>query len=252
MKKAYDEGILDKDFAVNKNNDPSLKAEASKVGILQLAATGVYADGSSGSEGNLKKIAPNAQWITVVPPKGPTGIQKGATAAASNKIVINSKTDKNKQERILAILEFLVTDEGDVLNKSGVEGIHLKKNADGKYEKLEQFNTDRSFILGFWFFRKANPLTTFRKWDDPAYKARLDTIFAENAKYPNPNAGVGIFSETAAKSGSSLAQKLISEFVKYIVGAIPEDGIDKAIEDWKKNGGDKIIEEMNAAYKLLK
>jgi ABC-type glycerol-3-phosphate transport system substrate-binding protein len=252
LRKAYAEGILDKDFAVNKNNDPSVKAEANKLGIHQLVATAIYAEGSSGSELNIKKTAPNAQWMTGAPPKGPTGLQGVGTGSSSNKVVINSKINKNKQERILAILDYLATDEGDILNKNGIEGIDYKKTADNKYEKLEQFDKDRPFILGFWFFRKANPLTTYRLWDDPAYAKRINAIFDENAKYVNINKGVGIYSETAAKVGTSLSQKLMSEMVKYIVGEIPAEGIDKAIEDWKKNGGDKIIEEMNTAYKLMK
>ncbi|MEK3720620.1 extracellular solute-binding protein [Paenibacillus sp. FSL H8-0034] len=252
LRRAYAEGILDKDFAVNKNNDPSVKTEANKLGIHQLVATAIYAEGSSGSELNIKKTAPNAQWITGAPPKGPTGLQGVGTSASSNKVVINAKIDKNKQERILAILDYLATDEGDNLNKSGVEGIHYKKTADNKYEKLDAFDKDRPFIIGFWFFRKSNPLTTNRLWDDPAYAKRINAIFDENAKYANPNKGVGVFSETAAKSGTSLDQKLMSEMVKYIIGEIPAEGIDKGIDDWKKNGGDKMIEEMNAAYKLMK
>lgn len=44
----------------------------------------------------------------------------------------------------------------------------------------------------------------------------------------------------------------MSEMVKYIVGETQSESIDKAIEDWKKNGGDKIIEEMNTVYKTMK
>ena len=252
LRKAYAEGILDKDFAVNKDNDPSTKAEANKLGIHQLVATAIYAEGSSGSQQNIKKVAPNAEWITGAAPKGPSGLQGGGTQSSSNKVVINAKIEKNKQERILAILDYLVTNEGDILNKSGIEGIHYKKTADNKYEKLDAFDKDRPFIIGFWFFRKSEPLTTYRLWDDPAYAKKISAIFDENKKYANPNKGIGIYSETAAKSQSSLDQKLMSEMVKYIVGDIPVEGIDKAIDDWKKNGGDKIIEEMNAGYKLLK
>jgi len=252
MKKAYNEGILDKDFSVNKHGDPSLKAEASKVGILELVATAIYAEGSQGSEPTLKQVAPEAEWLAIAPPKGPNGIQGGGTAASSNKIVINSKIDKKKQERILAILEFLITDEGDILNKNGLEGIHYQKTADGKFEKLPQFEIDRPTILGMWFFRKANPIITGRIWDDPSYKERIDGIFAVNEKYPNLNDGIGIHSETSAKLNQSLNQKLMSEFVTYIVNDVPEESIDKAIDEWRKNGGDQIIKEMNDAAKLLK
>ncbi|MCL6459745.1 MAG: extracellular solute-binding protein [Gorillibacterium sp.] len=252
LRKAYAEDVLDKDFAVNKNNDPSVKAEANRLGIHQLVATAIYAEGSSGSELNIKKTVPNAEWITGAPPKGPSGLQGVGTGASSNKVVINATIDKNKQERILAILDYLSTDEGDILNKNGVEGIDYIKTADNKYEKLDQFDKDRPFIIGFWFFRKVNPLTTYRLWDDPAYAQKINAIFDENAKYASPNKGVGVYSETAAKFGTSLDQKLMSEMVKYIVGDIPAEGIDKAIDDWKKNGGDKIIEEMNVTYKLMK
>lgn len=71
---------------------------------------------------------------------------------------------------------------------------------------MDQFDKNRPFIIGFWFFRKANPLTTYRLWDDPAYAKKINAIFDENAKYTNINKGVGIYSETAAKLGTSLSQ----------------------------------------------
>jgi hypothetical protein len=49
-----------------------------------------------------------------------------------------------------------------------------------------------------------------------------------------------------------LDQKLMGEMVAIIMGQKPLEAIDAAVEAWKKDGGNKIIEEMNEQYKLSK
>jgi hypothetical protein len=40
----------------------------------------------------------------------------------------------------------------------------------------------------------------------------------------------------------------MSALIKVIMGEAPVDSIDQAVDQWKKGGGDKIIQEYNEAY----
>ncbi|WP_165972321.1 extracellular solute-binding protein [Paenibacillus piri] len=247
LHKMYAEGILDKDFALNKGQDPDFKFEANKVGFVDVPATNIYSSGLP----NLKKIVPNADVIQLAPPKGPTGLQGNTTYAVTNKVVINAKIDKKKQDRIMMLMDYMLSDEGNKLIKFGVEGTHYKKNGD-KYEKLDAQDKDRPFLISYWLFRRFDPLTTIKLWDDQEMVKKVTALFDENKKYAVVNKGAGLYSETFAKSGASLDQKLMGEMVKVIIGEQPVDAIDKAVEDWKKGGGDKIIAEINEQYKNSK
>ena len=83
-----------------------------------------------------------------------------------SKVVINTKTDPAKQQRILEMLDYMLSDEGFDLIKHGIEGVHYKKTGDDKYEKLEAFDTERPQLLSIWFFRRFDPAIQIRKWDD--------------------------------------------------------------------------------------
>ncbi|MEK3725687.1 extracellular solute-binding protein [Paenibacillus sp. FSL H8-0034] len=247
MSRMYKDGILDKDFAINKGQDPDFKFEANKVGFTDVPATNIYDTGLP----NLQKLVPTAEAVQLVPPKGPTGLQGNTTYATTNKVVINAKIDQKKQERIMALMDYMVTPEGHSLITYGVEGIHYKKTGE-KYEVLPAFETDRPMLINFWFFHKLDPLNTVRPWEDQEKPKKVLALFDVNKKYAVIDKGAGLFSETSTKSGATLDQKLMSEMVAIIMGEKPVDAIEAAVDAWKKNGGDNIISEMNEQYKLTK
>lgn len=246
-RKMYADGLLDKDFAINKQQDPDFKFESNKVGFTNIPATNIYDTGLP----NLKKVVPTAEILQLAPPKGPAGLQGNTTYATTNKVVINAKIDKKKQERIMALMDYMVTDEGHNLITYGVEGIHYKKTGD-KYEVLPAFESDRPMLINFWFFHRFDPLNTVRPWEDQEKPKKVQALFEENKKYLVKDKGAGLFSETYTKSGATLDQKLMGEMVAIIMGQKPLEAIDAAVEAWKKDGGNKMIEEMNEQYKLSK
>ncbi|TVY05461.1 extracellular solute-binding protein [Paenibacillus cremeus] len=244
--KMYADGLLDKDFAINKQQDPDFKFESNKVGFTDVPGTNIYDTGLP----NLKKVVPTADVLQLAPPKGPAG-QGNTTYATTNKVVINAKIDKKKQERILALMDYMVTEEGHNLITYGVENIHYKKTGD-KWEMLPAFEPDRPMLINFWFFHKFDPFNTVRPWEDQEKPKKVKALFEENKKYLVKDKGAGLYSETLTKSGASLDQKMMGEMVAIIMGKKPVDAIEAAVEAWKKDGGNKIIEEMNEQYKLTK
>jgi ABC-type glycerol-3-phosphate transport system substrate-binding protein len=244
MQKAYSEGVLDKDFAVNKAKDPQDKYTANKVGVMDVNPGNFY----KSYEPTLKKIAPQAVTSQLLPPKGPDGKQGTTTfSAAESKIVINAKIDPKKQDRILKLMDYFVSDEGDKLIKNGIEGLDYKKDGN-KYTKLDAFDKDRPQILSGWFLRKFDLKYSFNLWDDPKEIEKITQWYKNNAPFKWPNASIGLTSETDNKVGTTIDQKFMSALIKVIMGEAPVDSIDQAVDQWKKGGGDKIIQEYNEAY----
>ncbi|WP_168119706.1 extracellular solute-binding protein [Paenibacillus sp. HB172176] len=244
MNKAYEEGVLDKDFAINKVAEGQDKYMSGKLGILDMPATDVY----NKLIPNLEKIVPTAETAQLAPPIGPTGLQGGNTLGKSNqRTIINAKIDPAKQKRILAMYDYLLSDEGYTMIKNGVEGIHYKKEGDS-YVKLPAFEEDHPSQIVAGLLHRVDPLSSVRLFDDQETAAKLSEWYANNEPYKWPNASDGLKSETNDKLGVQLAQKFTSVIVKVIMGQESLDAIDDASKQWLKDGGDKIIEEMNAAY----
>jgi len=243
MAKAYAEGVLDKDFAINKVKDPQDKYEAGKVGIDDVVPNVFYQT----IDPNTKKIDPKAETVQLLPPKGPTGLQGTATNAITQRIVVNAKIDKKKQDRMLMLLDYLVSDEGNTLNKNGIEGVHYKKDGD-KYVKLDAFDKDRPILISSWYLRRFDLNTQIRLWDDKTMVDNVNKWFKNSEPYKMTNYAAGLESATETKTGISIDQKFMTALIKVIMGEQPVDSLDQAVEQWKKDGGDKITQEYNDAY----
>ncbi|TBL75314.1 extracellular solute-binding protein [Paenibacillus thalictri] len=247
LQKAYNEGVLDKDFAVNKLRDPLNKFEASKVGTGYVNPNEVY----SSTIPSVTKVDPKAKVVQLLPPKGPKGQATLTGTGGTQKVVINGKIDPKKQQRILKLLDYMMSDEGTDLIKNGIEGVDYKKVDGNKYEKLD-FDKNRPQILSLWFLRRYDPLIQVFKFSDPQLAQNLSVWAENNAKYAWKNPGAGLVSDTNVKIGASLDQKLAQALVKAIIDKESVDTIDKAVADWKSGGGDKIIKEINDAYAASK
>jgi ABC-type glycerol-3-phosphate transport system substrate-binding protein len=246
LNKMYKDGGLDKDFATNKVNTHKDKFVSSKVGIAEYVPGELLTTSFS----TLKKAVPTAEIAQLLPPKGPDGKQGTQTNPMTSKIVINNSIDKEKQQRILKLLDYMVSDEGYDLIKNGVEGVHFKSE-NGKFVKLDAYDKDRPQLLSTWFFRRFDPLIQMHKWDDPNLVKQVQTWSDNNAKYPWPNPGAEIVSDVQSKLGPNADQKWMAAITKIIMGEAPIDAVDQAAADWLKNGGDQITKDYNEQYKKL-
>ncbi|WP_054024404.1 extracellular solute-binding protein [Bacillus sp. FJAT-28004] len=244
MRKAYAEGVLDKDFPILKSRDSLNKMEAGKSGIADVNPQQLYVE----TLPPLTKLEPKAELVQLQPPAGPTGLRGVPGTPTGVKIVINSKIEAKKQQRILKLMDYMLSDEGYDLVKHGIEGVHYKKISDDKYEQLEASVKDRQFLLLGWFFKRFDPMFLVYKWSDPKEVATIKSYFDNNEKLKVNNAASGLISQTEIKVGSKIDQKWMDTMVKVIVGHEPMESIDKAIAEWKVGGGDSIIKEMNDEY----
>jgi putative aldouronate transport system substrate-binding protein len=250
LRKMYEEGVMDPEFVSKKGNNVYEMFQAGQSGIHTHHPLGLRTDNEK-----LKGIDPNAELVQLAPPIGPDGLRGNpAGLLGTNKIALNGKMDAKKQERLLKLLDWWVTDEGTNIMKNGIEGEHYVKEADGTYTATPLNETDLPRIMNNWFFWRADPNYFIHIWS-PKEVAEFDRTFNENgAKYPwrDESDGVTIYSETYTKSWSNLSTEFIAAQLRIIIGQEPVDSIDSAIAAWKAGGGDRIIQEVNDGYALLK
>lgn len=250
LRKAYAEGVLDKNFLLMKSPDARNKLWNGQVGIQLLNPN----EALRLDLPNIKKNAPQAQLEQLLPPAGPTGIRATQTdGMGQTKVVINKSIDPKKQQRILKLLDYLLSDEGYDLLKEGVEGIDYKKKDDGTFEKLETKETGN--LLSINFFRRADKGIQLHKYNDQTYVKQVTKWLDNNDKFDWPNYGLGLATETEIYKKINLTQlntKWMSSIARVIANDAPMEEIDKAVSEWLKNGGEQLTKEVNEIYQQRK
>lgn len=244
LSKAYAEGVLDKDFAVNKVRGPLEKFESGKIGFALVNPNQLEE-----TRKNLRGVVPDGTFKAIEPPKGPTGLSGTQNLDMLDKYVINAKIDPKKQRRILMMMDYFLSPEGSDFIKHGIEGVHYKKIADSKYEKLPAADKDRQNLINNWIFRPFDPGIQMYKWEDPAQHKIIRDMFEMNAKHQWSNPAAGLESDALTRNGPNLNAKFMEAVTKVIMGREPVDYIEKASAEWLANGGNKMIEEINKSYR---
>ncbi|MGN0149885.1 MAG: extracellular solute-binding protein [Clostridia bacterium] len=78
---------------------------------------------------------------------------------------------------------------------------------------------------------------------------KVQAVYDENKLYTVANPAEPYVSDTYSTKGPQLDAIMAEANTKYICGQISEDEWLAQVERWRSQGGDKVIEEMNAAYK---
>ncbi|PYI53350.1 hypothetical protein [Paenibacillus flagellatus] len=248
MKKAYEEGVLDKDFITNTNFNT--KYAQGKVGF----AIDMHYQFSQQTNQQLQSIAPNGKFVELSPPIGANGMRGTRTPSSGMlKLVLSKDMDEKKRKRMLEMLDWWVSPEGEDIIKNGIEGVHYQKKSDGTYEMTDALKAEgegRQSLLWNWMLRGSSNTFNIYKWSQPKWAEEMEKSITNAKKYPYKNASDGYLSssETFTKQGKALSDKFLQSVLEIIAGKKPVESIRDTIADWKKNGGDKIVEEVNTAF----
>lgn len=128
LNKLYKEGLIDKEFLTI--NTDQLKGKISRNII------GAVPDWSSAIQSYEEALKSNsvqdAHFVGTVPPKGPTGIQKGEVAGIIGAQYGITKASKNPELAMKWINYVYGTKEGQALTNFGIEGYSYTKDANGE------------------------------------------------------------------------------------------------------------------------
>lgn len=247
MKTLYEKGYINQDFAVTAKTDQQQKFAQGKAGIY----VGALFDGK-----NLLNMAKGVQdnmQLALVNNITSTGNESDRAIWAANNGIggllafpKSEVKDEAELKRVLKFVNDLMDDDVYALMTYGIEGVHYTVDAN---DAVTITNTDlwQQEVQPFASSRPSE--TGYKIHDADPLKAEADKLIKENAKYGVLNPAYSLESETYTTQGSELQKIITDATYKYILGKINLDEFKAAVENWKKSGGSKIIEEYEAAYK---
>ena len=174
---------------------------------------------------------------------------------------LSSSVDDAKAERCMALMDFLLSDEGYELVGLGIEGETYTKDANGNYQIIELTKSDGT-PMALKEKYPATQLQTLANWtpfrsaSSPAYSDGLKKLRNEymadmesrGATFTNRPDTNGLILEDSADYDTAGA-----DFEKICNDLMLSDDVDAAwqamVDSYMAQGYDKVIEEMNKLYK---
>ncbi|XEC95830.1 extracellular solute-binding protein [Paenibacillus tarimensis] len=252
FRRLYAEGLINRDFAVMdpaKWHDPVVNGEAGVIVDVSDAASRI--------EGKIRRIEgldeDQEQVMDVFgAPQGPKGRRDMPTSGYSGLIAV-SKTAVKTEAELKKVLDFLdrVNDEDvQVLLGNGIAGRHFEDrgdyiapSTDGELmTELQNLNQLLMFI----------PENRTRKVEQTGLREKIRELQKANEEIIIANPAEPLISDIYAVKGQQLDEFISDARTMYILGQIDEEGHQTAIEEWRRNGGDEYMEEINALYRIVR
>lgn len=259
IKKVYDDGLMPKDWAVRTTDTWSNGCKTGE--------SGVYIDVMDGGRRIWDYfVAEETKTPSVVNPEETAsmnllGAINGKTLATSGYngyFTISASTcdTPEKIEAALTLLDKLNDNDTRLLVEYGLEGINWEEDADGNLVDLDVENA----TLAANYAGLNQMLAYIPRYDldpSPAKNERTQAqadAYVENEKYAvfNPASSYLANSATYADIGKTLDEIISQARTQYICGEIDEAGLQKAWDNWLNQGGQTIIDEVNAQYEANK
>ncbi|SFA98286.1 putative aldouronate transport system substrate-binding protein [Cohnella sp. OV330] len=257
FKKLYDDGALDKDFAILKTNDGSDKFATGNVGALaiQTGDNTLKMVKDKWDKANPGKSFEDSITILPVWPAPDGNTYRFYSATAYSDIYFSAKVDDQKMDAILKFIDFNLSEEGKDLYAYGFEGEDYKKEGNKivpvaatrvNYPSYNFFFYLNGIGHGMETAREAKYAVNGQKLVDMAYD-NYDKML-QNAKPIPINFGVEFISTPAKNKFQSVIATYMDDITKIILDkGDTKAAWDKQIKTYKSLGLDDAIKEVNAA-----
>lgn len=150
--------------------------------------------------------------------------------------------DSPNVEAAMRLLDYLMSEEGNLFATYGKEGEHYQWEGDKivriiTNEEAQELDLDKFYI---------GNTTLFYHSSENLFDAMK---FLEGEGIATPDPTDGIFIEEQIKLYPKLKDLTNTRYVEMIIGEIPiEEGFDQFVEEWNSKGGTELTEAMNQAY----
>jgi len=239
----YHEGLLDPEFFSNSDAD---KKEKFLSGKASLVMDGGYPDYAR----ELAKRDPDARLATFGALEGPGGAGMWGMDGYFTAVSINAKLPDAKVRRILALFDYLYSDEGLELLRYGVRGTHydlekgvhvplLPKEGEG-YAPLAIVDPSAS-LRSFVEFDNVH----YPEWTP--YRSELERIFVEGEKYGRFNR----FQYDQTEADQRYGKILYDLTLRHYVDLVRTEDFDSEwalyVAAFNKAGGEAVVTARNQA-----
>ncbi|MFI3249802.1 MAG: extracellular solute-binding protein [Eubacteriales bacterium] len=231
----YAQGLIDPEYVTNEWD--TMEAAFFSNRSATMAGTGgiVYVYNNSMTNANGEDAA-----LMILPPAD--GVAQGYTAVDVTKesrgFAINA--DSEVKNEAFAVLEFMASDAGRIIDKLGIQDVHYVINEDGTYETTDRY--------GEWWARIWDTFHNFPEdiefVEYPVSDSQLDALSSMDEYYVK-DMNV-IFSEDLQPTWDALVMLHNTFMVDVVTGAESIDSFDDFVAEWYAMGGESIHEFVNS------
>lgn len=252
IKELWDAGVIDPEFVLNDSSKLEEKFFQGKIGAMPHAMYRHVAR----LENSTRALFPEATLVYGLPPVGPDGKSYGLSAAGRSGFMTCVTAACKDPEKAVAFLDFMVSAEGNDLVRLGIEGIHYTQNGD-EITLNEEERAKDAFSPNGWAHALAWgslywPLESgYMPANDPSRDRALESVnLATMAQKPSL-----IKQKTPAEVEYAAALNDIYNqyFIDMLYGNLSiEEGVAQLSKEWRLQGGDEMMAEINSVYAASK
>ncbi|MDF2962974.1 MAG: putative multiple sugar transport system substrate-binding protein YtcQ [Paenibacillus sp.] len=246
-KRLYQEKLINQDFAITE-----------RVQNIDNGNKGLFGFRMGDNDfitrhAELFKINPKAELDTSSVLKGVNGTKVLMDNGYGDAFFIPKQTVKNEADlrRILQFFDKASSKEGQNIFEWGIEGVHYSVK-DGKAERTaDQSSKYTAEVIHLQQSMQVPDGSGAMEGQVDKYTAKYKAAKKLIADKPDNfviNPAASYFSETFAQKSAQLDKIINDARVKYIMGELDEKGWQQALDNWRKAGGDKVLEELNAEH----
>lgn len=257
IKKLYDAGGLDKDFATLKSEEGRNKYAANKAGAY---AHDVTPSTLSYVAQQFEKNNPDKKYkdvVTVLKPfKNVNDGQYYRLIAnpAWSETYINAKTDDKKIDRILRLFDYVLGEEGYNLIHFGIEGTDWKKDGDKIVLTPKKDASGNEIPVSTTYpFTKCGFIAEWsgtRQWTNPSTEPELQKMSSDLNDWLQANAKPIPTDLRVPLLDVPDKDKATAKFQDIVIKCVLSNDVEKTwndlVKEYRANGYDKLIEEINA------
>lgn len=246
-KRLYAEKLINQDFAIMERTQNIDNGNKGLFGF-RLGDNDFIARHSE-----LFKLNPSAELDTSSILDGANGKKLLMDNGLSGSFLIPKQSVKTEEElqRILQYFDTLSTPEGQNIFEWGLEGIHYSIK-DGKADRTaEQSVKYASEVIHLQQAMQISDGSLAMEGTLDKYTAKFKTAKKEAAAIADMfvvNPAAGYNSPTYDEKRTQLEKIINDARIKYIMGELDAAGWQDVLDNWRRSGGDAVLEELNQEY----
>jgi putative aldouronate transport system substrate-binding protein len=257
FKMLYDEGLMNKDFAVRETDKWDDDFVNGKAGVIVDTQTRVF--------NNAKKIAENYgktdkdvdQWVTMIDNVvTPTGGDKILPSTGYSSMMMVPKLSVKNEKQLKKVLDFLNklnSEEITILLQRGVEGKQYEVKGN-EYVDIITGNssidkTNSNDLNSFWQISPNVANYDLHKENKGTkLEERGKELLANGEKKMVIDKTAPLISDVYATKGTQLNNIIADARIQYIAGQIDKSGYKAAQDLWLTTGGKEYLDELEKLY----
>ncbi len=247
--KLYQNGYLNHDFPV--------ASKTNQLALIKNGTAGIYI-GSMSDVNSLYydavELNPEVEFAVtnrIIKPNGKEGIW---SIPGYGTVVLFPKTaikDEDELRMVLSFFDKLMSPEASNMITWGIEGVHYQVSPEQRADISITSNVvkDRE-VKPYEALEIGEPETNGRYEGSFDYKVKeiADELVKDNEQMLIDDPTAPLDSQTNNEKGLELMKIIDDATYLYILGGIDKAGFEQAIESWRKQGGEQVIKEFNAAW----